>query len=108
MTIASGPITQICWVTDDIEATERLLSDQFGVAAWTRIPDVEFGPDSTTLRGEPVLTHVRARRPEVAALLQGLLGAAVAVEGGWTAAVDTALAHPDAVAPARTPEATQR
>ena len=47
--------------------------------------------------GEPVLTHVRARRPEVAALLQGLLGAAVAVEGGWTAAVDTALAHPDAV-----------
>ena len=47
--------------------------------------------------GEPVLTHVRARRPEVAALLQGLLGAAIAVEGGWTAAVDTALAHPDAV-----------
>src|ERR671916_24706 len=47
--------------------------------------------------GEPVLAHVRARRPEVAALLQGLLGAAVAVEGGWTTAVDTALAHPDAV-----------
>jgi chromosome segregation protein len=47
--------------------------------------------------GEPVLAHVRARRPEVAALLAGLLGPAVAVEGGWTAAVDTALAHPDAV-----------
>src|SRR5918997_3177140 len=47
--------------------------------------------------GGPVLPHVRTRRPEVAALLEGLLGAAVAVEGGWTTAVDTALAHPDAV-----------
>ena len=54
MTIASGPVIQICWVTDDIEATERLLSEQFGVGAWTRIPDVEFGADTTTLRGEPV------------------------------------------------------
>ncbi len=54
MTIASGPVTQICWVTGDIEATERLLSDQFGVRAWTRIPDVEFGPETTTLRGAPV------------------------------------------------------
>lgn len=54
MTIANGPISQICWVTDDIEATERLLSEQFGVGAWTRIPDVEFGPETTTLRGEPV------------------------------------------------------
>jgi len=47
--------------------------------------------------GEPVLRHVRPRRPEVAALLDGLLGAAVAVDGGWARAVDTALAHPDAV-----------
>ena len=31
MSIASGPVIQICWVTDDIEATERLLSEQFGV-----------------------------------------------------------------------------
>jgi catechol 2,3-dioxygenase-like lactoylglutathione lyase family enzyme len=54
VTIASGPITQVCWVTDDIGATERLLSEQFGVGAWTRIPDVEFGADTTTLRGEPV------------------------------------------------------
>jgi catechol 2,3-dioxygenase-like lactoylglutathione lyase family enzyme len=35
--IAGGPVTQICWVTDDLEVTERLLSDQFGVGAWTRI-----------------------------------------------------------------------
>ncbi|HET9611877.1 MAG TPA: AAA family ATPase, partial [Acidimicrobiales bacterium] len=52
--------------------------------------------------GEPVLRHVRPRRPEVAPLLDGLLGAAVAVDGGWTEAVDTALAHPDAVVVTRT------
>ncbi len=52
--IASGPITQICWVTDDLEATERLLTQQFGTGAWTRIEDVTFGADTTTLRGEPV------------------------------------------------------
>lgn len=54
MSIASGPITQICWVTDDIAATERLLSEQFDVASWTRMPDIVFGSDATTLRGEPV------------------------------------------------------
>jgi catechol 2,3-dioxygenase-like lactoylglutathione lyase family enzyme len=54
VTIASGPIAQVAWVTDDIAATERLLSEQFGVGAWTRIDDVVFGPDTTTLRGEPV------------------------------------------------------
>lgn len=54
MTVASGPVIQVAWVTDDIEATERLLSEQFGVPAWTRIPDVVFGPGTTTLRGAPV------------------------------------------------------
>src|SRR5690606_4199673 len=47
--------------------------------------------------GEPVLRHVRPRRPEVGPLLEGLLGAAVAVDGGWATALDVALAHPDAV-----------
>ncbi|HET6950236.1 MAG TPA: AAA family ATPase, partial [Acidimicrobiales bacterium] len=47
--------------------------------------------------GAPVLDHVRPRRPEVGPLLDGLLGAAVAVPGDWTEAVDAALAHPDAV-----------
>ena len=54
MGIASGPVIQVAWVTDDIGATERLLSEQFGVGTWTRIPDVVFGRASTTLRGEPV------------------------------------------------------
>jgi catechol 2,3-dioxygenase-like lactoylglutathione lyase family enzyme len=52
--IASGPITQVCWVTDDLEATERLLSDQFGTGAWTRLPDITFGAGTTRLRGVPV------------------------------------------------------
>jgi chromosome segregation protein len=47
--------------------------------------------------GEPVRRHVRATRPDVEGLLDALLGGAVAVEGGWPAAVDAALAHPDAV-----------
>ncbi len=46
--------------------------------------------------GEPVRTHVRAGRPEVEALLDVLVGSVVAVDGGWPAAVDAALAHPDA------------
>jgi chromosome segregation protein len=47
--------------------------------------------------GEPVLAHVRPRRSEVGPLLDELLGAAVVVDGGWEAALDTALAHPGAV-----------
>ena len=54
MPIASGPISQVCWVTDDIEGTEALLTDQFGTGPWTRIPDVTFEAGSTTLRGVPV------------------------------------------------------
>ena len=52
--LANGPITQICWVTHDLDATEALLGRQFGTGAWTRIPDVVFGADTTMLRGEPV------------------------------------------------------
>jgi catechol 2,3-dioxygenase-like lactoylglutathione lyase family enzyme len=51
--IASGPITQVAWVTDHIEATETLLRGQFGSGPWTRIPDVHFGPEHCTYRGEP-------------------------------------------------------
>jgi chromosome segregation protein len=47
--------------------------------------------------GEPVRRHVRSSRADVEALLDALLGAAVVVEGGWEAAVDAALANPDAV-----------
>jgi chromosome segregation protein len=47
--------------------------------------------------GEPVRAHVRSRRGDVAALLDVLLARAVVVDGGWAAAVDAALAHPDLV-----------
>ena len=53
MPITNGPITQVSWVTDDLDAMERTLSGQFGVGAWTRIPGVRFGPDSCTYRGRP-------------------------------------------------------
>src|SRR5690606_437879 len=58
-------------------------------------------PRSAPPVGEPVLAHVRARRPQADALLAGLLGPAVAAEGGWPEAVDAVLAHPDAVVVAR-------
>ncbi|HYF45455.1 MAG TPA: AAA family ATPase, partial [Acidimicrobiales bacterium] len=47
--------------------------------------------------GDPVRDHVRARRAEVEAVLDALIGAAVAVEGGWSEAADAAEAHPEAV-----------
>jgi catechol 2,3-dioxygenase-like lactoylglutathione lyase family enzyme len=53
MTISNGPITQIAWVTTDLDATESFLSASFGVRKWTRIPGVEFGPESCSYRGEP-------------------------------------------------------
>ena len=47
--------------------------------------------------GEPVRRHVRSTHPSVAELLDDLVGGAVVVDGGWTAALDTVLAHPSAV-----------
>ena len=52
MTVNYGPITQIAWVTTDVAATEQLLSQQFGVGAWTRLPDIEFGPQTCRFRDE--------------------------------------------------------
>ncbi|MFL0290194.1 VOC family protein [Mycobacterium sp. SMC-18] len=53
MTVSYGPICQIAWVTEDIEATGQLLSKQFGIGSWVRMPDIEFGPESCRLHGEP-------------------------------------------------------
>ena len=52
-TIASGPVTQIAWVTDDIDATEKFLSAGFGAGKWTRMNGIRFVPEDCTLRGEP-------------------------------------------------------
>jgi chromosome segregation protein len=47
--------------------------------------------------GERVRAHVRAREPWVGAFLDALVGGVVAVDGGWSAALDAVLAHPGSV-----------
>jgi chromosome segregation protein len=44
---------------------------------------------------EPVSGHVRARVPNVRGTLERLLGGAVAVDGGWSDALDAAIDHPE-------------
>ncbi|MGA8255931.1 MAG: VOC family protein [Nocardioides sp.] len=53
MPIADGPVIQLAWVTNDIAATAALLRDQFGSGEWTRLDDIRFDAEHTTLRGEP-------------------------------------------------------
>ena len=53
-------------------------------------------PSAPTV-GTPLRARVRALRPDVEPLLDALVGAASVVDGGWPAAVDAALAHPDAM-----------
>lgn len=47
--------------------------------------------------GAAVRSRVRSLHPEVETLLDALLGSAVVVDGGWTHALDVALAHPSAI-----------
>jgi len=51
-------------------------------------------PAASVAGAEPVRAHVRSARAGVERLLDGLLGAAVAVGGDWTSALDLALEHP--------------
>ena len=44
---------QTAWVVEDLDATERFLSDCFGVARWTRLPGIHFGPETCVYRGRP-------------------------------------------------------
>lgn len=52
-TIASGPISQVCWVVPDIAASESFLASLLGVGAWTSMGEVRFGPDEAVHRGRP-------------------------------------------------------
>jgi len=56
---AQTPV-QIAWVTRDLDATEKALTTLLGAKKWTRIPDVHFGPDSCTYRGQPAdfIAHI--------------------------------------------------
>jgi chromosome segregation protein len=91
-------------VVDGVDAARA------AIAALSEVPDGEqavggavlaIGPQrsprSAPPVGEPVRRHVRAARADVESLLDALIGSAVAVDGGWSAAVDAALSHPDAV-----------
>ncbi|MVU81274.1 VOC family protein [Nocardia sp. ET3-3] len=51
--VARGPVTQIAWVVADIAAGEKFLGTMLGIRAWTRMPDIRFGPENTSYRGEP-------------------------------------------------------
>lgn len=53
MTIATGPVIQVCWVVADIEAAESFHREHFGAGPFLRIPDVRFGPEEATYRGAP-------------------------------------------------------
>ncbi len=53
MTVVSGPVIQVCWVVRDIAAAEAFHTEHLGAGAWTRLPDVRFGPEEATYRGLP-------------------------------------------------------
>ncbi|GAB2658275.1 VOC family protein [Nocardia goodfellowii] len=53
MSIARGPIFQLCWVVPDIEAATREFSARYGIEKWLTIPDVRFGPELCEHRGAP-------------------------------------------------------
>jgi catechol 2,3-dioxygenase-like lactoylglutathione lyase family enzyme len=48
-----GPVIQTAYVVEDIAKTEDFFTAQFGVFGWTRLPDVEFGPETCEYRGAP-------------------------------------------------------
>jgi catechol 2,3-dioxygenase-like lactoylglutathione lyase family enzyme len=51
---------QIAWVTTDLDATERALTQLMGAKKWVRMPDVHFGPGTCIHRGRPAdhVAHV--------------------------------------------------
>ncbi|WP_327141620.1 VOC family protein [Nocardia sp. NBC_01327] len=53
MSVAKGPVTQIAWVVADVGQTEKFLGTALGAQRWTRMPDIHFGPETCTYRGEP-------------------------------------------------------
>ncbi|MEO6121630.1 MAG: AAA family ATPase, partial [Acidimicrobiales bacterium] len=86
------------------DALARLRQAEGGRGGAVLALDVAAAPASLALDAaaavgaEPVRAHVRSdRHPGVARLLDGLLAHAVAVSGGWSQALDLALAAPGLV-----------
>lgn len=44
---------QIAWVTNDLDATETVLTTLLGARKWIRMPGVHFAPDACVDRGAP-------------------------------------------------------
>jgi chromosome segregation protein len=87
-------------VVDDVDAGRRALEVLHqGELAGAVLPlGARRAPAPLPLgSGEPLRWHVRSERAGVDGLLDELLGAVIVVDGGWTAAVDLALAHPETV-----------
>ncbi len=51
--LPGGPAIQMAWVSDDLDACERVVASVFGPVRWTRMPGIHFGPDTCELRGAP-------------------------------------------------------
>jgi chromosome segregation protein len=92
-------------VVDDVDAARRsleaLAADELPGAVLALSAPRAARPAPSV--GQPVRAHVRpaagspAPTQVVDTLLDALVGAAAMVDGGWTAALDAALAHPNAV-----------
>jgi len=114
-----GPLFEVIEVDDGwMPAVEAAMGDALGTvvvadvaAARRAIASLRDGEHSAALLplglvapqgarpagGEAVRDHVRALRPEVEAVLDALVGDAVAVAGDWTAALTLAESHPGSV-----------
>jgi catechol 2,3-dioxygenase-like lactoylglutathione lyase family enzyme len=53
MTVPGEAPVQIAWVTRDLDSTESMLTGLLGAKKWVRMPDVHFGPETCTHRGQP-------------------------------------------------------
>jgi chromosome segregation protein len=95
---AAGDALRSVLVTDADAARRAIRSLRDGDVAGALLPVSGTGHRGTRPPvGEPVRPHVRSSVAGVDDLLDRLLGGATAVAGGWEAAVDAALDHPEAV-----------
>ncbi len=86
-------------VVDGLDAARLALTTlhDSDIAGAVLALDADLPPATPPAVGEPVRRHVRSSQVAVNRLLDGLVGAAVAVEGGWPAAVDVVLKYPGSV-----------
>jgi len=53
MSLVGGPIYQICWVVEDMDASVQWFTDTLGVPRWMRMDNIHFGPETCIYRDEP-------------------------------------------------------